>query len=1189
MKEIVDRILNGKFEYERDALDFSSTRIEITMHPDEEYMGSFFVSCAPGKLTEGYVCCYENRMTVLTDTFSGTKAEIGYSFSAVGLETGDVVKGELYVVSNHGEYYIPFVVSVVSETLTSSIGPIRNLFHFANLARTNWDEAVKLFYFEEFKELFVGNDKQYYKAYIGLSRYYGQEQNVEEFLIKINKKHAVEFIAEKNEIVVNDPMNDCEEFINITRNGWGYTSLNVQCDENFVEFTKESVTDTDFLGNYLKFPIIIRYDKLHAGNNFARIRFFNSFVSFDVKLSIIRDSASRHIVGRAIEQCDLKYNLITYYLAFRTHKISTDTWLSESKKVINAMLSADDSDVEAMLYNVQLLISSDRANEAKWLMDRVETLLNDRDEYYSDNRAYLLYLSTLYDREESYINEVTKKVWDIFNRNEPSWRVAWMLLYLSEEFAVSPSKKWVFIESLSECNCISPVIYLEAINMLKLNPAWLTRLGVFEQRILRYAAFHNLMSDELINQFLFVVSSKKTFSPTIFEILKKCYEGNPSDEIVSIICEVLINADCKGPEYYDWYLKGITRSCHAINLYEYFMNSLDISENQELPKMVFLYFSYNTTLNWQQNAYLYSKVLSLKGVEPEIYSAYEPIIKKFALNQIMQGHINLHLAKIYKAVLSPDDIGESIANSLTPLLFTHRIMVEDRNISKVIVYQCKKSVEEVYPVINNEAFVPLYSDDYTILLEDNFSNRFMESRSYDIQKLLVPGKMAFLVLPYVMDNLNFDVYACELNSDMVVIDDENRERYRNVFDSPDIDAEFKEEIRAKLIQYYYDNDRIRDLDLLLESLEPGMLRRKERNNYLKYLVSRGMYDTALSWLRTYGMEDADIRVLLSLSSHIIGRSDPEPSQILDSVCTYLFMKNKYDDNILKYLVNNYKGMTREKRHIFNAVDNFSMDISDMCENILIQMLYTGYYVPERMEIYRKYVKLGAKTKLCLAFLTECSFEYLVKEQLMESYVFEELTKFALQNEKLHLVCELAYVKYYSEHKHERNEVTDKLIAGYLTHFIENGIYMNFFHEFVEMDVPGIQKYFDKVFVEYKSTPGKVVYIHYIVSADGEETPGEYTTSRMKEMFGGFYAETFVIFFGENLMYYITEADNGNEELTESGNISKGDIDTLNVATRFCEINDIVMSKTMGDFSGAHKLLNDYYRKLYITKNLVKLQ
>ena len=54
MKEIVDRILDGQFEYDNGSLDFSQVKIEIQIKPGETYEGSFRIIGKEDKLTEGF-------------------------------------------------------------------------------------------------------------------------------------------------------------------------------------------------------------------------------------------------------------------------------------------------------------------------------------------------------------------------------------------------------------------------------------------------------------------------------------------------------------------------------------------------------------------------------------------------------------------------------------------------------------------------------------------------------------------------------------------------------------------------------------------------------------------------------------------------------------------------------------------------------------------------------------------------------------------------------------------------------------------------------------------------------------------------------------------------------------------------------------------------------------------------------
>ena len=98
-----------------------------------------------GQVTEGHIVSSDLRMECVTEIFSGSQDEILYRFDARGMEVGEEVRGSFHVISNHGEYYLPFTVSIVPEVIDSSLGSIKNLFHFTNLAKSCWEEAVKLF------------------------------------------------------------------------------------------------------------------------------------------------------------------------------------------------------------------------------------------------------------------------------------------------------------------------------------------------------------------------------------------------------------------------------------------------------------------------------------------------------------------------------------------------------------------------------------------------------------------------------------------------------------------------------------------------------------------------------------------------------------------------------------------------------------------------------------------------------------------------------------------------------------------------------------------------------------------------------------------------------------------------------------------------------------------------------------
>lgn len=66
----------------------------------------------------------------------------------------------------------------------------------------------------------------------------GNQQNVDEFLIEINKKQPIEYIPMETMIRMEEPEDTAQGRITITRNGWGYTALAIETDGDFLSVEK---------------------------------------------------------------------------------------------------------------------------------------------------------------------------------------------------------------------------------------------------------------------------------------------------------------------------------------------------------------------------------------------------------------------------------------------------------------------------------------------------------------------------------------------------------------------------------------------------------------------------------------------------------------------------------------------------------------------------------------------------------------------------------------------------------------------------------------------------------------------------------------------------------------------------------------------------------------------------------------
>lgn len=1190
MHKMIDEVLKGNFDYENGSLDFSCTKIELTLKKGEQREGAFHILSTPGQFTNGLVFSSDLRMECLTEEFTGCDEEVSFCFHGENLDEGDVVKGSFYVISNHGEYYLPFVVSVEHAVLESSMGSVKNLFHFANLAKANWREAVRLFYSPEFKRFFSGSDVQYEGIYRALSANEGWEQNVEEFLIQINKKQKVEFLTEEGELNVSIPMSEdtravTERELALVRNGWGFTRLSVECRGDFFFVEKEVLTDDDFLGNYCRLPVYIDGSLCRQGRNYGQIRLYNSYVSLTVPVTVkCGDGISKNNQELNRKRCIVQ--LMEYYLAFRTKKIGTATWLKETRLLVDKLAAMDEDDIAAKLFQAQMLITEESFNEAGWILDHVSDLLENRQ---ADDTllAYYLYLTTLVHNDARYINQVTADVEHIYRQDNSNWRVAWLLLYLSEDYHKSITGKWVFLEKQFTAGCSSPVIYIEALALLNGNPALLRRLGSFERQVLLFGVRKGLLRQEVVEQLLYVIKKVKDYSPVVFKLLDRLYRKKGDVRLLQEICTLLIKGGKTGSRYFDWYSAGVEEQLRITNLYEYYMMSLDLDEPRELPKVVLMYFSYQNNLDYEHSAYLYDYIVQHKDRLGEIYESYRFKIERFVIEQIQKEHINRHLADLYNRLLQPEMVNEQTGRQLARLIFAHLIRVEDDRLCKVYVYQPGNLKPAEYPLNGGCVWVPLYGNDYTICFEDAGKNRFIRNAEYTTERLMRPVKYLNWLLPVVKDCPELDLYLCRSERSRLMELEGGPERVMRAAFSGNVDDRLRKSLYFGLLQHFYDTDNMRALDEYIKNIPSDELTDKERGDVVKYMVLRGNYDLAGQWLKAYGPYFMDAKLLVRILGQLIERANKIEDPTLLAAAAYVFEKGKYDEEVLEYLSLYYKGMTRNMRDIWKAAKSFGIDCYKLTERILVQMLYSGAFVGEKMEIFRYYISQGAKTEIEEIFLAQCSYDYFVRERVTEREVFSEIQNMYQRGETVRKVCKLAFLKYFAENSDERTEDIRPIAASFVNEFLAGKIHLEFFKEY--RDVPRVQRDMgDKTIVEYHAAPQSRACIHYVLLREDGES-GEYIAEDMREVYGSVFFKEFVLFFGENLQYYITEEKNGAEQLTESGTLQKSDIRGNEEDGRYHLINDIAISKTLQDFDTMEDLLEEYYKKEFMNGRLFELK
>ncbi len=1182
----IDQILAGNFSYENGSLDFSCAKIEFSIGKGEVYEGAFQIRAQAGTFADGTVVSSDWRMECLTGEFTGSNEEISFRFHGENLEEGDVVKGTFDIISNQGEYYLPFVVSVEYALPESSIGSIRNLFHFANLAKSSWKEAVRVFYSPEFRGVFNGSDAVYGEDYRALSACPGQEQAVEEFLIQANKKLKVEYIAEAGELSLElgDDRVIGQE-LDIIRDGWGFTQLFVECRGDFFYTEKEVLTEEDFPDNRCSLRVYVDGGACHGGNNFGQICLSNAYVTLNIPVTVRRMRNPR-FGGQEIQKKKCMLQLMKFYQEFRLRKIGTSAWLKETGSLVEQLVAMDENDISFRLFQAQLLITEERYKEANWILDYVSGLF-ENGEAEDTLLAYYLYLTTLIHGDEAYVDKVAEDVEHIFRRDSSNWRVAWLLLYLSRDYRKSERDRWALLEKLYFRGCTSPVLYIEALALMNANPSLLRKLEGFERQVLAYGARKGNLKRETVEHMLYLTGRMKEYSELLFKTLARLYGKRKDVRLLQEICALLVRGGRTGSQWLEWYRAGVEHQLRIANLYEYFFMSLDLDRMEEIPKIVLKYFSYQNSMDYTHSAYLYDYILQRRDRIGDVYEAYRMKIECFVEEQIRKEHIDRHLANLYSRLLRADMVDEQTSAPLSRLLFAHLIQVEDERLRKVYVYQQGNEHPTEYMLTEKQTWISLYGSKYTIVFEDAQGCRFGKNVEYTMEKLMIPGKFLRWLQPFENVDPQLELYLCENES---VCREEPGERVRRalrVAASGYVGRSVRKELYLRILQYYYDADDMEALDEYLEIIPAEELSPEEKDSVFKYMVLRGNYRLAEEWLQAYGPYFIDAKILVRLVRALIEQNGMEENALYTVAAMYAFQKGKYDNTVLEYLGRYYQGMTRNLRDIWKASRAFGMECYDLSEKILIQMLYSGAFVGERMEIFLYYVSQGAREEVEEAFLSQCAYDCFVRERVMEREVFREIRHMKTRGESVQKVCKLAFLKYFSENRHEMDEETFRTAEVLLQELMAEGIYLDFFRTFRECRAAQ-QDLADRTIIEYRTDPRARACIHYTILDENGESDG-YRSEYMRDVYGGVFVKDFVLFFGESLQYYITEEKDGNAELTESATIQKSEAGAAEEDSRYRLLNDIAMAGSLQDFDTMDDLLEEYYRRDFMNSRLFALK
>ena len=1188
MKEKVEQYAKGECNVKRPQVVVSTERLQLNIEAGSVYQGTVEAQSVNDQRMKGMV--YDNRylFKIEPHNFIGKSQRIDLTFDASKWERGEKLTGVIYLVTDGGEFRIPYEIEITVPVVETSIGELSDMFQFASLAEGNWNEAVRIFASPEFKRTFLEREPMYTKVYESLTKSLSASQAMEEFLTYAHKKRSLFLdVAERKQQLPFLDQPEKHSFL-VTRNIWGYLNAEIHSDVRFLQPLKRYLCTEDFIGNKFQLEYMVLPEYMEEGPNLGHITIENVYQKIVVDILVNPAAGNRIKPPRLFTNHHMikvhQHSLITAYLDFRTGKLDLDTYVEKSLYALRNLVQYCR---EERLYRLGILHMNILAGNESMVEEEFKRIDADKDKVVTGTResCYYAYLKALAYKDTDTIEQAKRKIRETFEAEDEKLFYFWLLIFLDQSEQTEKGPVYAEIQRLYDQGIHSPVLYYEICDMFNHEPLMLRKLGGLELSAIRWGIHHDCISDDVLQICVDLAGKEHGFQPQLFRLLQEIDKTHPTDEVLRMICSMLIRANKAVQEYHEYFSRGIAAGFKLIGIYECYVRSMDMKAYPVLPESVLRYLVYNNTLSDYEQAYIYANLIKHKTVYPALYGEMAPTIENFMEVQMEKGVIHEYLLVIYKEFLKPDHINPKYAARLTNVVFKRRLLCSNPNIKSVIVNHKELLDEQHLPLTDGVAYVDIITDSAVITLVDAKGNRYISTIPYRLERLTDTKLYIDTCRHFHPSDEKLLAYIYSGMDHKHLQDARDVNQARDVFDCTKISYEVRQQALLQIIEYYLENYDGDILEKYLLQVDLEYLDKIHSAEIISGYIMRGMNRKAYEAIKRFGYGDVEISRLLRLASYIVTDTDILGDEALTSLCVYLYQKGQYNDRIIQYLVFQYKADTKELAKLWEVAMVVLGEARELEENILAQLVFSDAYLDNAMDIFRSYYQGRHRGMVTKAFLRKMAYMYFIREEWMPDALFEylmlEMTKGEIQDDVSH-----GAMLFYLSKCVRLNEEQTGYVRRTVKRFLDRGMVLPFFKAFTEIiELP--QELFLKTYLVYKDEERREVIVNYSVGTSELQTL-DFKPCRMEERIPGYYVQEFVVFHGEKLLYHFGEAYNGHVSLIESDRIRRDAYAQEEPESRFERLNQMLISQEMRDADSLSAAMEDYMRYSHVFEEIMRI-
>ncbi|WP_031549577.1 DUF5717 family protein [Oribacterium sp. FC2011] len=177
MKERINKLARGIVEIDRPLLKLSDKSFKGTVDVGELTKFDLIIYSENGILLKGLIYSDNPAVTVQKDAFGGIRSRIKCSVDTHNLQDGDKIDGQLCIVSNGGEFKLPYSFDVCSSHKSGElISRFETKEDFIDFCKKNPDLSKRVFDYSDFENAPFMRDSGIYTIYRGLRR--GHDRNI---------------------------------------------------------------------------------------------------------------------------------------------------------------------------------------------------------------------------------------------------------------------------------------------------------------------------------------------------------------------------------------------------------------------------------------------------------------------------------------------------------------------------------------------------------------------------------------------------------------------------------------------------------------------------------------------------------------------------------------------------------------------------------------------------------------------------------------------------------------------------------------------------------------------------------------------------------------------------------------------------------------------------------------------------